>query len=497
MAPRAQPLRRLAFDRKTIRERDMPDPHPTELESPPVAWSDRYRRYALGLLMLIYALNMLDRQIITILAEPMKAELNLADWQIGAVSGLAFALFYSAVGLPMARFADQGDRVRLIAISLAVWSAFTAVCGLARTFPQLILARIGVGVGEAGCTPAAHSLITEFTPRAKLASALAFYSLGIPLGSLLVAFRALFPERVFYSLGIPLGSLLGLAIGGLLVDAMGWRAAFILAGLPGVGVAVIAALTLREPRRLRPRLARASGQTLSLAAALAELRQKPAFWLIALAAALTSFSYYGQSAFFGSVFLRNHGPVLTRLGAELGLGPAGLAGLALGLAIGVSAGAGTLIGGKLADRAARGGVSGYAKQPMVVLLASTPFLGVTPFAPSFPLALAALTIGVFLHAMAYGPTFASVQVLATPRVRATASAILFFMTSLIGLGLGPLAVGLVSDLLRASLGPAQSLNIACAGASITMIASVVCFGFAAKQMSGETSAAPTAASHGA
>ena len=474
MAPRAQPLRRLAFDRKTIRERDMPDPHPTELESPPVAWSDRYRRYALGLLMLIYALNMLDRQIITILAEPMKAELNLADWQIGAVSGLAFALFYSAVGLPMARFADQGDRVRLIAISLAVWSAFTAVCGLARTFPQLILARIGVGVGEAGCTPAAHSLITEFTPRAKLASALAFYSLGIPLGSLL-----------------------GLAIGGLLVDAMGWRAAFILAGLPGVGVAVIAALTLREPRRLRPRLARASGQTLSLAAALAELRQKPAFWLIALAAALTSFSYYGQSAFFGSVFLRNHGPVLTRLGAELGLGPAGLAGLALGLAIGVSAGAGTLIGGKLADRAARGGVSGYAKQPMVVLLASTPFLGVTPFAPSFPLALAALTIGVFLHAMAYGPTFASVQVLAPPRVRATASAILFFMTSLIGLGLGPLAVGLVSDLLRASLGPAQSLNIACAGASITMIASVVCFGFAAKQMSGETSAAPTAASHGA
>ena len=474
MAPRAQPLRRLAFDRKTIRERDMPDPHPTELESPPVAWSDRYRRYALGLLMLIYALNMLDRQIITILAEPMKAELNLADWQIGAVSGLAFALFYSAVGLPMARFADQGDRVRLIAISLAVWSAFTATCGLARTFPQLILARIGVGVGEAGCTPAAHSLVTEFTPRAKLASALAFYSLGIPLGSLL-----------------------GLAIGGLLVDAMGWRAAFILAGLPGVGVAVIAALTLREPRRLRPRLARASGQMLSLAAALAELRQKPAFWLIALAAALTSFSYYGQSAFFGSVFLRNHGPVLTRLGAELGLGPAGLAGLALGLAIGVSAGAGTLIGGKLADRAARGGVSGYAKQPMVVLLASTPFLGVTPFAPSFPLALAALTIGVFLHAMAYGPTFASVQVLATPRVRATASAILFFMTSLIGLGLGPLAVGLVSDLLRASLGPAQSLNIACAGASITMIASVVCFGFAATQMSGETSAAPTAASHGA
>ncbi|MFY8143567.1 MAG: spinster family MFS transporter [Caulobacter sp.] len=474
VAPRAGPRRRLAFDRKTIRERDMPDQNLTELEPPPVAWSDRYRRYALGLLMLIYALNMLDRQIITILAEPMKAELNLADWQIGAVSGLAFALFYSAVGLPMARFADRGDRVRLIAISLAVWSAFTAVCGLARTFPQLILARIGVGIGEAGCTPAAHSLITEFTPRAKLASALAFYSLGIPLGSLM-----------------------GLAIGGLLVDAMGWRAAFIIAGLPGIGVAVIAALTLREPRRQRPKPERASGQTTSLAAALAELKQKPAFWLIALAAALTSFSYYGQSAFFGSVFLRNHGPVLTQLGEDLGLGPAGLAGLALGLAIGVSAGAGTLIGGKLADRAARGGVSGYAKQPMVVLLASTPFLGVTPFAPNLPLALAALAVGVFLHAMAYGPTFASVQVLASPRVRATASAILFFLTSLIGLGLGPLAVGVASDLLRASLGPVQSLNLACAGASITMVASVVCFGFAARRMGGEAPAGSASVSSGA
>lgn len=440
----------------------MPDHNPTESETSPAQRSERYRRYALGLLMLIYALNMLDRQIITILAEPMKAELNLADWQIGAVSGLAFALFYSAVGLPIARFADKGDRVRLIAISLAVWSAFTAVCGLARTFPQLILARIGVGIGEAGCTPAAHSLITEFTPRAKLASALAFHSLGIPLGSLL-----------------------GLTVGGLLVDAMGWRAAFIIAGLPGIGVAVIASMTLREPRRQRPKLEQAESQAISLKAALAELRRQPAFWLIALAAALTSFSYYGQSAFFGSVFLRNHGAFLKQLGAELGLGPAGLAGLTLGLAIGISAGAGTLLGGKLADRAARSGISGYATQPMAVLLASTPFLGLTPFMPNFLLALVTLAAGVFLHAMAYGPTFASAQVLASPRVRATASAILFFLTSLIGLGLGPLAVGGVSDLLSHRLGLVQSLNVACAGASITMVASVVCFGIAAKRMNSE------------
>ncbi len=428
--------------------------------------SPGYRRYALVLLMVIYALNMLDRQIVTILAEPMKADLHLADWQIGAISGLAFALFYSSVGLPMARFADHGDRVRLIAISLAIWSAFTAVCGLARTFPQLILARIGVGVGEAGCTPAAHSLISEYTPRAKLASALAFYSLGIPLGSLL-----------------------GLSLGGLIVDGFGWRAAFVAAGLPGIGVAVIAAGTLREPRRLRPATQVAGKGKQVFMAAFAELKGKPAFWLIAFAAALTSFSYYGQSAFFGSLFLRNHIEELTRLGATLRLGPAGFAGLALGLIIGLSAGAGTLVGGLLADRAARGGIAGYARQPMVVLLASTPFLGVMPFAPDLTLALAALMIGVFLHAMSYGPTFASVQVLASVNVRATASAILFFLTSLIGLGLGPLAVGAVSDLLRGTLGPVQSLNIAAAGASVTMLASVICFAVAARLMSAQDKAA--------
>jgi MFS family permease len=437
-----------------------------ESQSEQPAWSAGYRRYALVLLMLIYALNMLDRQIVTILAEPMKAELHLADWQIGAVSGLAFALFYSAVGLPMARLADRGDRVRLIAISLAVWSAFTAVCGLARSFPQLILARIGVGIGEAGCTPAAHSLISEFTPRAKLASALAFYSLGIPLGSLL-----------------------GLAVGGLIVDSLGWRAAFMAAGLPGLGVAVLAIVTLREPRRLRPALAMQTKGLQSFMAAFTELKSKPAFWLIAFAAALTSFSYYGQSTFFGSLFLRNHSEALTLLGAKLGLGPAGMVGLALGLIIGLGGGAGTLIGGRLADRAARGGIAGYARQPMFVLLASTPFLGLMPFAPNLALALAALMVGVFLHAMAYGPTFASVQVLASANVRATASAILFFLTSLIGLGLGPLAVGSASDLLSQRFGPVQSLNIACAGASVAMLASVICFGLAAKRMAAKPAVA--------
>ncbi len=435
--------------------------------------SPGYRRYALVLLMVIYALNMLDRQIVTILAEPMKADLGLTDGQIGAVSGLAFAVFYSTVGLPMARFADRGDRAWLIVGSLAAWSAFTVICGAARSFPQLVLARMGVGIGEAGCTPAAHSLITEFTPSARLASALAFYSLGIPLGSLL-----------------------GLSMGGLIVDAFGWRMAFFAAGAPGLLVAVLAAATLREPRRWRPRAAAIGKVDGGGWVAFSDLKGQPAFWLIAFAAALTSFSYYGQSAFFGSLFLRNHSAELAALGAPLGLGAAGAAGLALGLIVGVSAGAGALMGGLLADRAAQRGVAGYARQPMVALLASTPFLGAMPFAPGLGLALAALTVGVFLHALSYGPTFAAVQVLASARSRATASAILFFMTSLIGLGLGPLAVGALSDALAPDLGPATSLNIAAASASVTMLASVACFALAARAMEGQTNPIQLAEANG-
>lgn len=207
-----------------------------------------------------------------------------------------------------------------------------------------------------------------------------------------------------------------------------------------------------------------------------------------MAAALTSFSYYDQSAFFNSVFLRNHNPVLTQLNKNLSLKPTDLTNLTLSLTIGISAGAGTLIGNKLADRAAHSGISGYTKQPIIVLLASTPFLSVTPFAPNLPLALATLAVGVFLHAMAYGPTFASMQMLTNPHIRATTSTILFFLTSLIGLKLGPLAVKVANDLLRASLRPVQSLNLAYTGASITMVASVVCFNFATRQINDEAPA---------
>ncbi|MGP1275131.1 MAG: MFS transporter, partial [Caulobacterales bacterium] len=181
------------------------------------------RRYAVGMLLVIYIFNFLDRQIVNILAEPIKLELGVADWQLGMLTGLAFALFYTVLGIPIARYAEKADRVKIISAAVGVWSLFTIACGLAGNFIQLLLARIGVGVGEAGCSPPAHSLITDYTPKEERASALAFYSMGIPLGSLA-----------------------GMALGGLIADAYGWRMAFFVAGAPGIILAVMAFLTLPE-----------------------------------------------------------------------------------------------------------------------------------------------------------------------------------------------------------------------------------------------------------
>lgn len=184
------------------------------------------RAYALGVLVIIYVFNFLDRQIVNILAEPIKADLGLADWQIGVMAGFAFAIFYTVLGIPIARYAERADRVKIISAAVAVWSAFTILCGLAGNFVQLLAARIGVGVGEAGCTPPAHSLICDYTPKEERASALALYSMGIPLGSLA-----------------------GMVVGGLIADAYGWRVAFFVAGAPGD---CLGADRLADPARAPP-----------------------------------------------------------------------------------------------------------------------------------------------------------------------------------------------------------------------------------------------------
>src|SRR3989344_82775 len=198
--------------------------------SPPPAGVSAQTRTMLWVLLVGYIFNFLDRQIVNILAEPIKADLGLSDTQLGLLAGPAFAVFYALLGIPIARYADKDgtNRVRLIALALAVWSAMTAVCGLAQNFVQLLFARIGVGVGEAGCPPAAHSLISDSVPAEKRSSAIAFYGLGVPIGSLL-----------------------GLIIGGIVNDLYGWGLALMVGGLAGFCPGPVVLFILREPRHSR------------------------------------------------------------------------------------------------------------------------------------------------------------------------------------------------------------------------------------------------------
>jgi MFS family permease len=416
---------------------------------------------ALSLLMVVYAFNMLDRQIVTILVEPMKADLNLADWQIGMISGLAFALFYTLLGIPLARIADRGNRVGMIAIALFVWSGFTALCGLARNFTELLLARIGVGVGEAGCTPAAHSLITDYVPREQRGRALALYSLGVPVGSLA-----------------------GLVLGGILLATLGWRAAFLIAGLPGILLAVIVWFTLDEPRKGAAAIA-AAPPPIPLKQVLDTLRGLPSFWFISLGTAMGAFGYYGQASFFGSLYMRTHTAGIDALAASWGVPPSVFLGISLGMIVGLVGMVGTFIGGHLADRAARRGIAGYTLVPSISLVIAAPLFAGAALANTVPLSFAFLSCAILVHALNYGSVFASVQTLVPARVRAMAAAVQLFVTNAIGLALGPLFVGIASDLLSPTLGNEQGLRMAMALVALPLAIGSLLFWLAGRRIAAD------------
>jgi MFS family permease len=399
--------------------------------------SSGYRRYALWVLLIIYTLNFLDRQVVNILAEPIKRDLGLADWQLGMMTGLAFAIFYTVLGIPIARMAETRNRPFIIGASVAAWSAFTVLCGFTQNFWQLILMRIGVGVGEAGCTPPAHSLITDYVPKEKRASAIAFYSIGTPLGTLA-----------------------GMAMGGLVADAYGWRVAFMVAGAPGVLFALIAAFTLVEPRRqLAADIAARAASKISFGAALAVLATKKTFWLVALAASIKAFVGYGHAPFTASFFFRVHGAEVAELAARFGLKSAGFLGLALGLIGGTAGVIGAWFGGILADRLGAKDLRAYVIVPAIASLVTIPFYILAVSVGSPMAAIGILTIPVLLGTLWYGPVYATAQSIVDPHMRATASAVLLLIINLIGLGLGPVAVGALSDVLAGPMGLGEAQGV--------------------------------------
>ena len=380
------------------------------------------QRVLLWTLLVIYIFNFLDRQIVGILAEPIKRDLGLSDTQIGLMTGLAFALFYTVLGLPIARYADRpsSDRVRLISVSLAIWSAMTMVSGYAQNFVQILLARVGVGIGEAGCTPAAHSLITDSVEPAKRSSAIAFYGLGIPIGSLL-----------------------GLVIGGALNDAFGWRAAFLFVGVPGVLMAIALPFLLREPRRDRvaAKVAEDAARTaIPAREAIRELAASRAFVMLLVAASITAFLSYGKSVWTTILFIRN-----------FGLTP-GETGLALGAFLGISGIIGTWAGGYIADRWGKTDKRHILTAPSIGMLIAAPFLFFAYSSSDWRVSLALLFVPTLLNSLYYGPTYACVQGLVRPQVRAVAAAVMLFGQNLIGLGLGPLFFGMLSDAFKPMAG---------------------------------------------
>jgi len=383
------------------------------LPSNPEGFTPAYSRYALGALFVLYIVNFIDRQLLNLFVEPIKGELGVSDTAMGMLTGLSFALFYTLAGFPMARWADRNSRTALITAGLVAWSLMTACSGWARNYWQLAAARVGVGVGEASFTPAAHSLISDYFPAAKRATALAIFAAGASVGNVL-----------------------GFLGGGYLGEELGWRSTFILLGVVGLPVAVIFRWTVREPVRSAPAAARDE----SMWTVWRALMARPAFRFLAISASLHGFSSYGASAWTAAFLMRVHELSLFETGAVMAL------------TAGVAATVGQIIAGRLADRLGGRDVGWYMRLPAITSLLSLPFLLAFLAAGDLWWGLVFYVPGTMIAVMWTGPTYAIAQSIAKPHMRAMASAIIIFLLNLVGMGLGPLLVGALNDLLAPRFG---------------------------------------------
>ena len=375
--------------------------------------SNSYRAYALGLLVVVYVFNFIDRQILSILVEPIREELGVSYSMMGLLGGLMFATFYTFLGIPIARLADTGTRRNILATCLAIWSLATALCGFIQNFWQLAAARIGVAVGEAGGSPPSHSMISDMFPPESRATALAIYALGIPIGTMF-----------------------GNLAGGWINEAFDWRTAFIVVGLPGVLLAVIVRLTLKEPPRGASEGLAAREDAPPVRDVFAFLWARRSFRLMALAGALHAFVGYGVGYWIPAMFIKSHGMNTADIGTALFfLGFAGIAG--------------TVAGGYLGDRFGARDKRWYLWLPGLATIISVPFSCFVYVWPDATAALWVLALPYFLGAYYLGPTFSMTQSMAGLRMRALASSILLFILNIIGLGLGPWFTGFAADMFAA------------------------------------------------
>lgn len=411
-----------------------------------------YRNYVLVMLTLVYVFNFIDRQLLVILQESIKKDLLLSDTQLGLLSGFTFAIFYVTMGIPIARLADQKNRRNIVAMSLGLWSIMTAVSGLARSYVQLLLARIGVGVGEAGGSPPAHAMISDYFPPHKRATALSFYSMGIYFGMMI-----------------------GFVMGGYLNQSLGWRNAFFVLGIPGVIFSLLFYATVKEPKRGATDIGHTEIQTHSLGDVLRLLYSKKTFVILALATGLHTFSIYGVFNWAPSFLTRLHGLTQSEVG------------VALGIIFGVGGGVGTFLGGYLTDHFGKDDKRWYLKIPAIAIIISIPFIVSALFFPNTLISEISFGVCSCLYSMYLGPSISVAHRLVPASMRALTSAILFLVLNLIGLGFGPLVVGMISDALTPALG-IESIRWAMSCILIVSAVAVWLFFLATKKMAHDLSA---------
>ncbi len=408
----------------------------TALEETKAAPAERaHARYVLGVLFLLFTLSYIDRQIIGILATPIKRELNLTDTQLGLLGGLSFALLYCTLAIPVAVLADRRRRTAILSVALGLWSVFTLLCGAATGFITLMLCRLGVGVGEAGGTAPSYSLIADYFPPSQRARALSVFHLGVPIGSAL-----------------------GLLIGGFFAAHWGWRSAFLVAGISGLVLAPVIWLTVREPKRGRydpaPSPTAGAGQH-SLTDVLRHLRSRPSFWLMSFGGATGAMLLYGYGFWLPAFFQRSHGLDISTTSMVV----AGL--IVLGGA------SGNLLGGFLGDTLGQRKRGNYAFVPAWAFVVVLPLTMAGLFASNLWIAIPLLVAPQACGMIASSPVGVAVQSVGPASMRATLSAIYLFIVGLIGLGGGTLLLGTLSDVMTQHFGD-ESLRYAMLAATAVL-----------------------------
>lgn len=378
--------------------------------------SSGYRNYVLFSLTFLYTLNFIDRILIGVVAQPIIEEFKLQDWQFGLLSGFGFALMYTVVGIPIARIAEYMNRVHIIAVSVIIWSLMTALCGIAGNFAWLLAFRVGVGIGEAGLSPAANSIIADYFPPRSRARAIAIYTLGITLGGVLAN-----------------------AFGGPITEWFSWREAFLVLGIPGIVLGFVFLFTVVEPPRgYADPPDTVPAEKTGLAETLKELSAKRTFWLNMIASALVAFVGYGLSNFQVAFFQRVH---------EMSIADVALQ---IAVPLGLSASLGAFAAGYLTEKMSAKHPSVVAWLPGVLLIACVPLYWIGFTTDSVPFALGVLLVGSAMHYSYLGAQYTICQGVASPRSRATAVAVFLFVVNLIGYGCGPLFLGILSDVLMTS-----------------------------------------------